>query len=175
MQRRYGDEWERLTALYLTAYPEDILKPPNDEFSAFPTPRSWTNTGRLLHKYNNVSWELKESLIIGNLGEEVGVKFAALLRTNIDINEALRKLEENPKFFGTLTLNQRLLVLNAIAQQSVDKLATAFRGFLAYLAEEHREMLVILTLLLNREKRSAVVTKLHNVFIKVANEIMQYL
>ncbi|AFA40159.1 ATPase family associated with various cellular activities (AAA) [Pyrobaculum oguniense TE7] len=174
MQRRYGDNWERLAALYLAMYPEDILKPPEDEFSAFPTPRSWTSVALLLHKYNEASWELKESLIVGNLGDDVGVKFAALLKTRLDISEALRRLEEDPKYFDRIDLNQRLLLLDAVARQPVDRLTGPLRGFLAHLATTHREMLVLLVVIMSKEKRIAVITKMPDLFIKVANEISRY-
>ena len=175
MQRRYGDGWERLTALYLAAYPEDILKPPEDDFAAFPTPRSWTNTALLLRKYGNAPWELKEALAVGNLGGEVGMKFVALLKTNIDVEEVLKKLEEDPKYFDKLSLNQRLLVIDAVAQQSINRLTGPLRGFLAHLASTHREMLVLVTVIMDKEKRTILISRLPNLFIKVADEISRYI
>ena len=174
MRRRYGDEWERLTALYLATYPQDILKAPEDDFSAFPTPRSWTNTALLLHRHRDAPWELKEALAVGNLGGEVGVKFAALLKTKINAKEVLRKLEADPKLFDKLDVSKKLLVLDAVAQQPADRLAGPLKGFLAHLAEAHREMLVLLALLMDKEKRLALVKRLPDVFMKVSDEISRY-
>ncbi len=174
MQRRYGDSWERLAALHLAVYPEDFLSPPPEDSSPFPTPRSWTSLAVLLHKHKNASDGLKEALAVGNLGEEVGARFAALLRTNLNIKEALRKLEKSPSYFDKLTVNQRLLLLDAVAQQPLDRLAGPLKGFLEHLSREHREMLVLVTLLMDREKRVALMKKLTDLYAEVAGELSRY-
>lgn len=151
MEERYGDRWEKLTAAYLKVYPEDLIKVPESDEDNYPTPRNWTELAVLLHQFKD-SEEFKEEVVIGRLGKTVGSKFLALLKTKIDVEEVLRKLAKDPTLYSSLRIEEKILVLNAIAQKSKEDIK-GFTNLMKYMLENDKEMLMIMVLFMDKSKR----------------------
>jgi len=175
MNSRYGDDWQRLCGAYLKLYPEDLLKPPSDDdFSAYPTPRSWTNVALLLKQYDDFRSDFVEEIVTGNLGKEVGSKLLALLRTNVNVEEVLENIKKEPETFSELGLNAKILVLYAIAQRDEKVIASEYGKFIEYLGKSNRELLMILLLLMDRKKRINVMIAFRKVISDIVSEIAKY-
>jgi len=176
MHTRHGDQWDTITAAYLKANEHDFIKPPADDdgFSAFPTPRSWTNVAVMLHKFTDADDEFIEEIVVGNLGKEVGTKMLALMKTKINVAEVLEGLRTNPGMFSGLSVNERILVINAFASVSADRLKD-YQKFVEYMAEHDRDYLMISVMLMDRPKRAKFFGTFTKVMQKVAGDISRYL
>jgi len=175
MNVRHNDKWEKLVGAYLKLYPEDLLKAPSeDDFTAYPTPRSWTNLALLLKDYTDYRSDFVEELVIGNLGKEVGSKLLALLRTNVDVEKVLEDIKTKPEAFNELGLNAKILVLNALAQRDEKVIANEYDKFIEYLGKSNREMLMIFLLFMDRKKRTSIMMYKIKVIKEVISEIAKY-
>ena len=105
MNRTYGDEWDKRTYVFLKRFSEEgyLLKVPKtpEGLEEYPTPRSWTW----------LALGLKEGFdsledICGFIGEEVGRKFDAFLKVNVDID----RLIDEPATFHTLSIDGKYMV-----------------------------------------------------------------
>jgi len=171
-----GDDWEKLAGAYLKTYPEDLLKPPSDDdFAAYPTPRSWTNTAVMLKQFSDYSDEFVEELVIGNLGKETGARFLALLRTRIDVIKAVDELSRDPAKFATMQLNAKLLVINAVSQMPVEEIKAKLSKFIDWLAQNEREMLTLMIMLMRKEKRLEFAKHYINLIRNLASEIARFI
>jgi hypothetical protein len=176
MHTRYGDGWNTVVAAYLKANEHDFIKPPSDDdgFSAFPTPRSWTNVAVMLHRFRDADDEFIEEIAVGNLGKEVGTKLLALMRTRINVAEVLEELKTNPSKFSDLSVNERILVINAFASVNAERLKDYSR-FVEYMAERDRDYLMISVMLMDRPKRAKFFATFTKIMQKVAGDISRYL
>jgi len=176
MDRKYGDGWERLTYAHLKTFPQDFIKPPNDnDTSAFPTPRSWTNLAVLLHQNSDAPDEFKEELVIGNIGKEAGARFLALIKTKIDIKELLNQVKENPRVFDSLKTTQSILLLNAVAQLDVNEILKNYAKFVEYLAMNNRESFVLLAMLMRLGDREKFIKAVSKLMVKISSDVTKYL
>ena len=173
MNKRYGDDWEKLVAVYLKTNPDDFLKPPSEDFVNFPTPRSWTQLALTLKKVK--SKELAESVIYGSVGKDVGDKFIAMYFANIDVAEALEKISDDPSTFDEYNISAQSLIINALSQQPISVLKAKYSKFIEYLLDEHREFLVIMILLMNANKRSEFKKTFHEIARKLVDAIAEYM
>jgi len=105
MNDRYGDDWDKRVYAFLSRFRDEgyLLKLPKtaEGLENFPTPRSWTW----------VALDLAEGFgsledFIGLLGEEVGRKFDAFLKLNVDIEDLIRE----PKAFHGLNFDAKYVV-----------------------------------------------------------------
>jgi len=176
MERRFGDSWEKLTYAYIKMFKEDFIRPPNeDDYSAFPTPRSWTNLAVLLHQFSYADPDFIEELVIGNVGREVGTKFIAVLKTKAEVRRLLEEIRRNPAAIDSFKVNEVILVLHAVAQQPLDVIAQSYKGFIEYLAGKHREHLTLMIMLMNREKRVAFIKAFASLLKDVIKELAKYM
>lgn len=174
MNRRYGDNWEKLVAVYLETNPDDFLKQPNnDDFENFPTPRSWTQLALTLKNVKNK--ELAESVIYGSIGKEVGDKFIAMYFANIDISSALETIRHDPSSFDEYNISAQSLIINALSQQQITVLKAKYSKFIEYLLDKHREFLVIMILLMNANKRSEFKKTFPEIARKLVDAIAEYM
>jgi len=109
MDGTYGDEWDRRTYFFLKRFETDgyIYMPPksSEVLEAYPTPRSWTNTARLLFKgFDDID------TLTGLLGNEVGYKLHAFLSINIELEE----LFNNPLKFREQSLDAKYIIINML-------------------------------------------------------------
>lgn len=164
------ENWDKRTYIYLKLYPNDFLVPPpeDDEFTAFPTPRSWAFIATLLPQLEEHE---VEDYIIGNLGVEVGTKFIALLRTKIDERLA-EELKTRPELFETLNVSQRALVLYSIAQQPLEKLSE-YTALIKYLTDTNADYAVLLVTLIPRQIRTQFVKANIAVFKQIARMLVE--
>jgi len=174
MNTTYNDDWEKLTYAYLKLYPDDFLRKPEDDWSNFPTPRNWTELALILKQLDKSDGEFIEEVVIGRLGKEVGIKFLSLLRTNIDIERALLEISATPEAFDALNINAKILVLEALAQKSVDDLKP-FEKFFEFLASKDREMLTILIILMDKTKRASFISTFYKSVQKLIKTIAPYI
>jgi hypothetical protein len=175
MHEKYGDQWDTIVAAYLKVYEQDFIKAPaeDDGFSAFPTPRSWTNLAVMLKRFENADQEFKEEVVAGNVGKEVATRFIALMNTRIDVKATLEELKVRPERFRSMKVNERLLVLNAFASVNQDKFAE-YEKFVEYLANSDRDYLIIAIALMDRNRK----IRFFNTFVKylqpIARDISRY-
>ncbi len=177
MVRQYGDAWEKLCYAYLKTYPFDFIKPPaeDDGFTNFPTPRSWTSLAVLLHELKGqCDDEFIEETVIGHLGKEVGVKFAALLKTKIDIPAVLEKLRKSPEDFEKLSTNDKILISDAIAQLGGKTLAEEYSGLLKYMGEKSREFLVLILVMMPKQERLELLRRMQSMAKDVIKVLSSY-
>ena len=179
MDRNYGDNWERLIAAYLTLYPEDLIATPpsvdeDDGLSAVPSPRSWTKLATLLPRLKamNASKEFIEQTIIGLVGQRVGRKVAALLLANINIKETTEKVLKNPETFDELNETEKILILDVAAQDPI-----RFKGLAKYLANKARDYLMIMLVLMKKEKRLMLLKDedYRKILLGLAKELKDYI
>jgi MoxR-like ATPase len=175
MEDKYGDNWEKLCGAYLKVYPEDMIKPPKNDFDNFPTPRSWTQMAVKLYELKqDASEDLVEEVVIGSIGKEVGAKFLALYRTKVDVESALRELEANPEKFDEYSVNAKILIASALAQRPISDLKK-YRRLLEHLLNKHREFLVIVIVMMSREKKKDFATTFPDITRKLAKSISEYI
>ena len=179
MDRTYGDDWERLIAAYLTLYPDDLIAPPpsadeDDGLSAIPSPRSWTKLATLLPRLKamNASKEFIEQTIIGLVGQRVGRKVAALLLANINIREVTERVLANPETFDKLNETEKILLLDMAAQEPM-----RFKGLAKHLASKWRDYLMIMLVLMKKEKRLMLLKDedYKKILLSMAKELKDYI
>jgi hypothetical protein len=177
MERVYGDNWEKLCGAYLKVYPEDLIKPPQNDFDNFPTPRSWTQLALKLYelKKDRVDESFIEEVVIGSIGKEVGSKFLALYRTKIDIESALRELENSPEKFDEYSVNAKILTASALSQRPLEEIKKRYSKLLEHLLNKHREFLVIVIVMMSREKKKAFAAAFPEITRKLAKSISEYI
>jgi len=169
MNRKYGDEWEKLTLAYLKVYPQDFSPEVKDDDPVSPvtSPRSWTELALILHKYRRASAEVKEAWIRGHLSKDVADKFIALFKTNIDINRALENIARSPDIFNEFEPTPKILVSYAVAQRPLEELNNKFANFIRWLVVNEREFLITILLMMEKKKRAVM---MENPVIKRAIE-----
>ncbi|MEM0479475.1 MAG: AAA family ATPase [Pyrobaculum sp.] len=171
MYQRYSDEWERLVATYLRVFPEDLIQPPEDDWEPFPTPRSWTQLAITLHKYQDADEEFLEAVILGTLGRRTGIKFATIYKQRKNIDELIDNVLKHPATFSELKIEDRILVVTYLSQQSVDTLKERAERLIAWMAENAREWLVTMFAAFEPKKRMEALRKLNS--IKAVIEIIK--
>jgi hypothetical protein len=178
MERVYGDHWEKLCGAYLKVYPEDLIKPPQNDFDNYPTPRSWTQLALRLYELKKDRVEVDEfieEVVIGSIGKEVGSKFLALYRTKIDVESALRELEDSPEKFDEYSVNAKILIASALSQRPVEELKKRYSKLLDHLLNKHREFLVIVIVMMSKEKKRAFATTFPDITRKLAKSMAEYI
>jgi hypothetical protein len=174
MTTRYNDNWEKLISAYLKAFPEDFIKPPSDDWSAFPTPRAWTQLSLLLHQFRDGE-ELRDSIIMGTVGKEVGQKLITLLNTRIDVEEMIRELSKDPSIWQRLDINPKIMLLYSLSQRTIKELKEKLENFIRYLLMNDREMLVLMAVMMNREKRLEFANTFKDIMRELIKDISKYI
>lgn len=151
MSKVYGDRWDRRTLAFLLAFEAEhyLLKPTKDveTLTNFPTPRSWTSLALLLQK----GVAEPEEVAVGLLGPEVGHKFAAFLRTRVDLEQLIRE----PQRFAELHVDQKYMaatMLGSWVSRAKEKNISRCFGLVDAMAAESREYLVVACLSTTRQK-----------------------
>jgi len=179
MDKTHNNAWEKLTYAYLKAYPLDFIKPPqnDDGFTNFPTPRSWTSLAVMLHelKTQNADEEFIEETVIAHLGNEVGTRFLALLKTSINVEQALQTIRTKPEEFDTFNLNEKILVLNAFAQLKTEEITGPYQQFLKHLVHNSREFLILAFILMPKEKRIEIIRKTAQILKEAVKILAEYI
>jgi len=102
MNRKYNDAWDKRVYVFLKRFENEgyILKLPRtpEGLEEYPTPRTWSWLALDLYEGFN---ELED--ICGLVGEEVGMRFHAFLKLNVDIDELIAE----PKRFHVLDFLKR--------------------------------------------------------------------
>jgi len=174
MDSRYNDEWEKIISAYLKAFPEDFIKPPSDDWSAFPTPRAWTQLSLLLHQFRDGE-ELRDSIIIGTVGKEVGQKLITLLNTRIDIEEMIKELSKDPSLWKRLDINAKIMLLYSLSQRTIKELKERLENFIKYLLTNDREMLVLMIVMMNSDKKLEFATTFKETARELIKDIGKYI
>lgn len=151
MVEKYGTGWDTRIAGYLTHFNSDFIAVPKEPqtLQPYPCPRSWTRLGLQL---KNAPPEMLEELAEAFVGPEVGSRFAAFCRINVDLEQLLT---DTRKFFGLNTegkwlassmLASRIAVSKEIDSKAIDLFATML---------EEREFAVLVITLLPKTRRHA--------------------
>ncbi|MEM4620634.1 MAG: AAA family ATPase [Desulfurococcaceae archaeon] len=166
MDRVYGNSWERLVAAFLKLYPEDFIKPPEegDDFSAFPTPRSWSTLALLLRR---VKEGLKEAIIIGTVGKEAGAKFITLMHemSKMNFEDILKRLREDPKVFDGLKTSEKILIAHYLASH--------YREFVDIIEVLPDEWIVTIVMLIPMRERLAFLARAPNIAKKLSKKVAE--
>ena len=152
MDRRYNGEWEKLTYAYLKVSPEDFIRQPTDDWENFPCPRNWSEVAVLLHELRSAPEHIKEEVVQGRLGREVGAKFAAFMRERLT-EEELERFAAQPEEFFAQRLSKRILVAYVLASAPLEALLSKYDKLLTAIARRDRELFVVFLRLMSREKR----------------------
>ncbi|MEM4964724.1 MAG: AAA family ATPase [Pyrobaculum sp.] len=157
----YGDTWDRLVAAYLSFYPEDFIKQPDNEFSAFPTPRSWTRLALLLPHVSNK--KLRDAIVKGTVGYEVGAKFISISEEASRLTEIIERLKKDPMIFNELTTSQKILVIH--------HLATKYDEYINIIRHINDEYLIMLIMLIPQSRRLQFLAHNREIAHRVAHRI----
>ena len=112
---------------------------------AYPVPRTWTALATLMA--HNIS---DSETIKGLVGEEVGIKFGAFLKVNVDLNELMRE----PHRFVELDEDARYMTALMLSSWIGDHLKKPERAFslIDVMSGESREYLLLTCLTIKRRK-----------------------
>jgi hypothetical protein len=182
MQRTYGDEWEKVCAVYLKLFPSELLMPPKQAFEPFPTPRSWTLTCVDIYHLRRVGEDedVIEATAIGGLGQEVGLKLSRIFKINIDIEKTLIELETDPELFDQFDPDRKLdiqiLILTTLASQNAERLAR-FQKLFEYLYQKHRELLTVLIMIMNKNSKAKLLRYqwFYDIVMKLVKDVEKFL
>jgi len=176
MERVYGERWEKLTYAYLKLNTDDFIKTPADDWENFPCPRNWTSLALLLQELRETGAdpELVEEAVIGRLGKEVGVKFAAFFRENITPEE-LRQIAKNPDTFFALSTSKKILIVYALSSAPIDELLTQHDSLIKAIAQRDMELFVLFLRLMPRKRRIEYAAKRQDLVASVADALKHLL
>lgn len=112
MTQKHGDDWDKRTFVFNQKFEEDnyLNKPPKEgeTLHQFPTHRSWEKLAlELLDIKNSDIEEVAEAFV----GPEVGQKFAAFLKTEVNVEELLEK----PELWDKQNLDQKWMLCVELA------------------------------------------------------------
>ncbi|MEM4964829.1 MAG: AAA family ATPase [Pyrobaculum sp.] len=158
MFKKYGDGWEKLVAAYLKIYPEDLLKPPpeGDDFSAFPTPRSWTLLATLL---TSTKRSMREAIIIGTIGKEVGTRLISIMHDLDKVESIIEKIKQDPrKTFESLKPSEKILISYYLAQH--------YNKYIDIIAALPHEWIIVIITLIPISQRLNLLKKLPQNVVK---------
>lgn len=151
MVEKYGTEWDTRIAGYLTHFGADYIAVPKEPqtLQPYPCPRSWTRLGLQL---KNAPPEMLEELAEAFVGPEVGSRFAAFCRINVDLELLLTDpmkffgLDTEGKWLASSMLASRIATSKEIDGKAIDLFATML---------EEREFAVLVITLLPKTRRHA--------------------
>ena len=150
MDATYGDEgWARTTYMFLKRFEAEnyLIQVPRtpEGLDAYPVPRTWTALATLMTK--NIS---DSETIRGLVGEEVGQKFGAFLKVDVDLNELMRE----PEIFVELGEDARYMAALMLSSWIGDHLKKPDRAFplIDVMSGESREYLLLTCLTISRRK-----------------------
>ncbi|MEM2660935.1 MAG: hypothetical protein QXS74_06410 [Nitrososphaeria archaeon] len=155
------DNWDKRVLAFLMRFKDEgyFLKLPKDPegFDNFPTPRTWSWLALDL-----VEGFDRQEDIIGLVGEEVGRKFMAFMKYNIDINDLIA----NPEKFDQLEFDAKYMAITMLASwlsSNKKKMEAAF-PLIDKLSNEKHEYLVLLCMSMNPKNLQHFIEKLskHN-------------
>ena len=151
MNQRYGDGWDRRVLAFLERFRDAgyIFQPVREAetLEEMPTPRSWSKLAVLLAQGVN-----SEEVIDAIIGAEMGQKFAAFSKIQIDLDELAR----TPEQWKQLNLDAKyvasIMLATAITTKNVSKWIPLIRA----MGQDSREWLIVLSLAMPHRKRSDV-------------------
>lgn len=162
MDDRYGNAWDRRTYFFLKRFENDnYLYQPVKEvetLDAFPTPRSWTRLARYMHKgFTDLD------TIFGCIGEEVGQKLHAFLKTNVDLDEIL----SDPKKYTALTIDGKFMLTSMLVTYITNNLENKagiqrVLQLFDVMVSDNRELAVVLLTGLEKKIRTKFITHVIN-------------
>ena len=160
MDATHGDKgWARSAYVFLKRFEAEnyLIQVPRtpEGLDAYPVPRTWTALATLMA--NNLS---DSETIQGLVGEEVGIKFGAFLKVDVDLNDLMRE----PMKFVELNEDARYMTALMLSSWIGDHLAKPERAFplIDAMSGESREYLLLTCLTISRRK---LVLFLKNLFI----------
>lgn len=105
MDSKYHDEWDKRTYAFLKRFETEnyILMVPKktETLDQYPTHRTWTTLATYMQKGIQ-----DDETITGLVGEEVGTKFEAFMKVDIDLEQMMA----NPTSFRTLTVDGKYML-----------------------------------------------------------------
>jgi len=110
MTSHYGEDWDRTVLGFLQAFKEEnyFARMPDkpETLKNYPTPRSWTKVARYLARGID-----GRDVIDGTVGKEVGQRFRAFRKTEVDIERLMRE----PERFRDLEIDGRYMTCLRLA------------------------------------------------------------
>ena len=150
MDKTYGEEgWARSTYAFLKRFSAEnyLIQVPRTPagLDAYPVPRTWTALATLMQ--HNMS---DSETVRGLVGDEVGIKFGAFLKVDVDLNDLMRE----PERFVGLSEDARYMTSLMLSSWIGDHLKKPDRAFalIDVMSGESREYLLLTCLTINRRK-----------------------
>ncbi|MEM4445582.1 MAG: hypothetical protein QXJ21_09570 [Thermofilum sp.] len=156
--------------LKVMKYPLVEPPPPGVENVNFPTPRGWTELAFLLPQLPEELWE---PACVGRVGPKAGRELYAFLTSVVD-EATFNALATDPSRFSNLSPGQQANVIFMLSRREVKELKARYARLLAYLAENHKELAVLLVTMMPREKRAEFLTAFISEYREVIETIKKY-
>jgi len=140
MNKTYGDEWDKRSYAFLKRFEDEgyLIQVPrrSETLEAYPVPRTWTATALLMHR-----GLCTDTTLVGLLGYEVGTKFQAFLKVNVDVEELIK----TPQLFAELDLDGQYMASIMLGTWIGKHLKNPKRAYplIDVMSEESREFLVL--------------------------------
>jgi hypothetical protein len=149
MNARFGNGWDRKVYAFLERFRDAgyIFQPVKEAetLEEMPTPRSWSKLAVLLAQGIN-----SEEVIDSVIGAEMGQKFAAFSKIDVDLNELAR----NPEQWKKLNLDAKYIASIMLATEITARSAQKWVPLIAEMGKDSREWLIVLSLAMPHKKRS---------------------
>lgn len=167
-----GRVFDARVAAFLKVMKYPLVEPPPQgvENVNFPTPRAWTDVAFLLPQLPEELWE---AACVGRLGPKAGRELYAFLTSVVD-EATFNALATDPSRFETLSPGQQANVIFMLSRREVKELKARYARLVAYLAENHKEMAVLLVTMMPREKRAEFLTAFISEYREVIEIIKKY-
>lgn len=157
MNEHYGEEWDKRVLMFLTRFKDEgyMLKLPKEPegFENFPTPRTWSWLALDLAQ----GFDSLED-IIGLVGEEVGRKFQAFLKYQLNIEDYIK----DPKKFHELEFDAKYMAVALLSSWITGhkkKMEEAF-PLIDEMTKEKHEYLILLCMTFNNRFLESFIQKL---------------
>ena len=157
MTSTYGEGWDRRCYAFLKRFETEhylIMVPKKREcLDAYPVPRTWTYLATLMSR-----GVADAETINGLIGEEVGTKFRAFLKVNIDINDLIKE----PKKFLELSVDGKYMasiMLSSWLSKHANKPNKAF-PLIDMMSKVSREYIMVTCTSMNKRKLLLVIKAL---------------
>jgi pantoate kinase len=97
------------------------------------------------------------------------------LNTRIDIEEMIRELSKDPSVWQRLDINAKIMLLYSLSQRQIKELKERLENFIRYLMMNDREMLVLMVVMMNKEKRLEFATAFKEIVRELIKDIGKYI
>ena len=153
MNARYGDKWEKKIAAFLRRYPGAIWVEYEDDAGYDPrlSPRTWTRLATTLYKLGDAEPEEIEAVVASLVS---GKEYNLLMTFLTTAIPPLEDLLKNPLIWPELSIEAKYIIVAEMSNIAVEELVEKFSELLEVMAENDREFLELLKILIPKTRRA---------------------